>query len=220
MDHAADALVHYFNGLGDTLEYLEADTCELISSSQNNLDHLHRNITRTIQCAEQILCDNQRIMIATKSDSGFKATCNVDRGSDDGGISCDIMNDGNASHHTCGIHFNYVNRDWFNTVGEAGANVVAEITRSGNTYTMNYSYSFLDIYEWAYHYDGTMLYRILHSYHEDGWAQEFLMEGKFIGTLTWQAGDDARQMDVVNQIKETLKSKQNPTRWDKSNEYD
>ena len=61
---------------------------------------------------------------------------------------------------------------------------------------------------------------ILHSYHESGLAQEFLMEGKFIGTLTWQAGDDARQMDVVNQIKETLKSKQNPTRWDKSNEYD
>ena len=31
---------------------------------------------------------------------------------------------------------------------------------------------------------------------------------------------DHRQMDVVNQIKETLKSKQNPTRWDKCNEYD
>ena len=217
MDHAADALMHYFNGTGEKFEYNENDTCEMISCSVSNLCHLHNNITCVMNCAEDCLNDKSSIILAAKSDSNLKAACNVDRGNNSGGLVCDV-----SGHflHSAGVQYNYIHRDWWNTVGESGASIVAEISRSGNTYTMTYTYYFMDIYEWAQHYDPGLLNMTLHSYHEFGLAQEFLMEGKFNGTLTWQAGDDARQTDVVNQIKETLQSKQNSTRWDKSNEYD
>ncbi len=45
LDHAADALLRYFNCLGQTLNYLEPETCEMLACSENNIDHLYRNIT-------------------------------------------------------------------------------------------------------------------------------------------------------------------------------
>lgn len=114
----------------------------------------------------------------------------------------------------------YVNRDWFNTVGEAGASIVAEITRSDNTYTMNYTYYFIDIYEWAYHYDNDPLSWYFHSYHESGLAQEYLMKRSFSGSLSWEKGETAYMTGVLEQISDTLQYWQSESNWEDSNEYD
>ena len=222
MDHAADALMHYFGASGNPMIYSESDTCELLSCSSNNLDHLHNNLTLAMICSESILKDNTKIVFSSKSNSELKATCNVDRGNADDGISCDIML---PSYHVCDnklqpIHFNYVNRDWFNTVGESGAALVAEVSMKNDTYTMKYRYYFKDIYEWAYHYDETLLSYIFHSYHEKGWAQEYLMSGSFEGNLTWKSGETAFNLNVLEQVQTTLKHWEDETRWEKSNEYD
>lgn len=229
MEHAAEALLHYFNNSGQPITYNSSEICELLSCSQNYLDHLHRNITRAMKCSEQLLVDNQTICFSSKCDSGFKATCNVDRGIADGGIACDADSDFKAKLYHCfdnnlkSIMCNYVHRDWWNTIGESGAAIVAQTTRSGNTYTMNYTYYVKDIYEWAYHYDKDSMSGTFHTYHEQGLAQEFLMNGQFTGTITWTSGEDAYTKNVSNvrnQIKETLKESIESKRWLISNEYD
>lgn len=229
MKHAADALLHYFNNSGKTMTYTSSEICELLACSQNYLDHLHRNITRAMKCSEQLIGDKQSICFASKCNSGFKATCNVDRGIADGGIACDANSDLKSKLYHCfdnnsqSVMCNYVHRDWWNTIGEAGAAIVAQTTRSGNTYTMNYTYYVKDIYEWAYHYDKDLMSGLFHTYHEQGVAQEFLMNGQFTGTITWTSGEDAyvkNVSNVRNQIKETLKTSTGSKQWLISNEYD
>ncbi len=222
MDHAADALLHYFEGSGEPVTYLENDICELISSSLNNLDHLHRNITRVMKCAESTVTDNGTIILATKSDSSIKAICFDSKGAEDGGAACDINDDPKtALHHNSGlIHCNYTHRDWQNTFGESFGSIVAEINRSGNKYTMNYKYYVIDLYEWAFHSDKDPLSYIFHVYHENGLAQEYIIKGSFEGTITWSAGETAFYPNVINQIKKTLEYWEGSTCWEMSNEYD
>jgi len=221
MNHAGFALAHYFANTGLPIIYNEADVCELLSCSKNNLDHFHRNLTRTMRCSEQILMDNQNISIASKKDSKFKAACNVNRGAIDGGFDCDVNNDGNPTYHSNGIQFNYVHRDWWNTIGEAGAAVVADVSRSGDEYIMDYTYYVIDIYEWAWHYDDDMLSGIFHSFHESGDAMEYLMIGSFSGTIKWKKGENAYTMNVCNQIKSTMQNwVDDSEQWNSFNEYD
>lgn len=220
MEHAADALMHYALNSGNKVIYSEADSCEMIYSSVNNLDHLLRNVTRTIKCAEEVLLDNNTIIISSKSNSGFKALC-----FDNKGKNCDIDNDyKTANHHIYGTYCNYVHKDWQNTIGEAYGNIVAKITRSGNVYTMEYSYYIIDIYEWAYHSDtNDELSSKLHIFHELGDSQEYLLQGKFEGSITWTSGTTANSINIYYQIAETLKEKGGGlfgVNWNKSNEYD
>ena len=117
------------------------------------------------------------------------------------------------------VQCNYVHRDWWNTIGESGTAIVAEISRMGNTYSMNYKYYVSDLYEWAFHYDKDPLSYIMHSYHETGDAQEYKMTGSFSGTVSWEVGETAYTMDVFNQIQDTMKYWQSAEQWDRSNEY-
>ena len=201
MDNAALALLNYFSNSGIKINYPESATCEMLACSQNNLDHLHRNISRIMRCSEQVLSDNESVYLASKSNSNFKATCNVNRGADDGGLNCDIVDDDNISFHLgYDKQCNYEHRDWWNTVGESGAALVAEVSRSKDEYTINYTYYVIDIYEWAWHYDEDTLSGILHAFHESGEAQEYLMNGSFSGTIKWTKGEDAYTENVRNQI--------------------
>ncbi len=218
MDRSAEALIHYFNGTGNLLTYNESDTCEMISCSSRNLNHLHNNLSAIMQCGEQILNDGQTIIISTKGDSGLKATCNVDRGNNSDGIACDGQTP--SLFHGKEFQCNYKHRDWWNTIGESGTAIVAEISRTGNTYSMNYKYYVFDIYEWAFHYDKDPLSYIMHSYHETGDAQEYKMTGSFSGTVSWDIGETAYTMDVFNQIQDTMQYWQSTEQWDRSNEYD
>ena len=203
LDHAADALLHYFECSGEPVIYLENDICELISSSLNNLDHLHRNITRIMKCAESTIADNGTIILSAKSNSNIKATCFDSKGAEDGGVACGINTDPKSvSHHNSElIHCNYVHRDWQNTFGESFGSIVAEINRSGNKYTMNYKYYVIDLYEWAFHSDKNPLSYIFHMYHEKGLSQEYIIQGGFEGTVTWSAGETAFYPNIINQIK-------------------
>ncbi len=178
------------------------------------------NITRAMNCSEQLLIDNATISFSSKSNSNFKAMCNVNREADDGGFDCDIANDGNSTTHKFNIQFNYTHRDWWNTVGEAGAAIVAETTRSGNIYTMKYTYYVLDIYEWAFHYDGEPLSRIMHKFHEDGYAQEYLIKTSFSGTITWKKGENAYMPKIREQVKDTMEKWSHNDCWEICNEYE
>ncbi len=228
MNHASKALLHYFDNNGEPINYNQSETCELLACSPNYIDHLHRNLTRAMRCSEQLLNDNESVYFSSKDNSGFKSTCNVDRGIDTDGILCDINDDtGTKSYHnnlSKLIMCNYVHRDWWNTVGEAGAAIVAKTTRSGNKYTMTYKYYVKDIYEWAYHYDGEILSQQFHIYHEQGLAQEFLINGQFLGEITWFGGEDAYLKDipsnVKHQIENTLKNHMENEKWSSCNEYD
>ncbi len=236
IDHASAALTHYFFGDGKTVTYSAEDICEMISCSENNLDHLHSNLTWVMKCAEQTLNDGKQIVLATKSDSQMKSACNVDRGSSDGGLSCQefsvrpfyqILPD---SGYTGCTFFNYLNKDWINAVGEAAASVVAVIARSGDRYEMRYRYIVKDIYEWTAHYDeaGNFFdephYHLeptsLHWFHEFGSAEEYLMYGEFEGVLAWTAGQTAFDSDVFETVKQTLKDNVSWKSWLEGNEYE
>ena len=233
LEHASVALYHYFDKSGFPLHYSQEDTCQLISSSINNIDHLHRNLSYLMECSEQTLSDNSSIVLTVKNDAGIKAICFDDKGIDEGGSVCDIVNDRIdpsliADHigfhmYPSGTYCNYVHRDWQNTVGEAFGSVVAEVVRNGNQYIMKYRYSFIDIYEWALHYESGFPpsdVSSLHYFHEAGLAKEYLMEGCFEGKITWEVGDTAYSPNVALQIENTLKKLQNYQSWQDSNEYE
>lgn len=209
----------------------------MISCSENNLDHLHTNLTWTMKCAEQALKDDSHIILATKSNSQMKAGCNVDRGAADGGLACmsssvdtKYQRFPSSDEDVGTIYFNYLNRDWINTVGECGAAIVADVSRSGATYTMKYRYIFKDIYEWATHYDTTGNFNLepsysfepgaLHWFHEVGAAEEYLMRGEFEGELTWTAGQTAFEEGIFEAVKQTVQNRVSAKAWLEGNEYD
>lgn len=221
--NASIALMHYFDKNGLPFIYSSPKTCELISSSCNNIDHLHRNLSYIMHCSEQTLLDKQLIVFSTKSDSEMKTICFDDKGAEEGGSKCEIQdaeNNVTPFHESPGYYCNYVQRDWQNTVGESFGSIVAEVTRNGDTYEMKYKYYFIDIYEWAIHYEKpkTMISE-LHLFHELGLAKEYLMHGSFEGTITWKSENTAYHPDVASQIENTLKKYQGNESWNKSNEY-
>lgn len=218
LKHASYALQHYFLKTGTPISYNPIDTCELISSSVNNIDHLHRNISYLMDCAEKSVANGQSLTFAAKSNSNLKAICFDNKGADEGGARCMEELD---FHISPTAHCNYVHRDWQNTVGESFGSIVASISRKGNKYTMNYRYFFIDIYEWAIHYEKekTLISR-LHTFHELGTAREFLINGSFEGTITWEAGETAYYPNIAKQIENTLMNIEGNELWDKSNEYE
>ena len=221
--NASIALMHYFDKSGLPLTYSPPKTCELISSSCNNIDHLHRNLSYIMNCSEQILLDKQKVILSAKSNSEMKTICFDDKGADEDGSKCEIQDAENniiPFHEISGYYCNYVQRDWQNTIGESFGSVVAEVTRNGNIYTMKYKYYFIDIYEWAIHYEKKKtLVSQLHNFHELGVAKEYLINGSFEGTLTWESNNTAYYSDIAKQIENTLKNFQGTESWNKSNEY-
>ena len=86
---------------------------------------------------------------------------------------------------------------------------------------MKYRYYFKDIYELAIHYEHPKTgISCLHYYHELGLAQEYLINGSFEGTITWNYDETAYYPDVAKQIEETLRSIEGTELWKKSNEYE
>jgi len=171
-----------------------------------------------MDCAEKSVANGQSLTFAAKSNSNLKAICFDNKGADEGGARCMEELD---FHISPTAHCNYVHRDWQNTVGESFGSIVASISRKGNKYTMNYRYFFIDIYEWAIHYEKekTLISR-LHTFHELGTAREFLINGSFEGTITWEAGETAYYPNIAKQIENTLMNIEGNELWDKSNEYE
>ena len=90
-----------------------------------------------------------------------------------------------------------------------------------------------DIYEWTPEciekinqetFEITMkkdaLGTIFHSFHESGLAREFLMDGYFEGTITWDEGASADDEIIMQQIVEGMKNIEGVLRWNKNNSLD
>ncbi len=91
--------------------------------------------------------------------------------------------------------------DWGHAIGESFGAIVCEVkcippfefpnstTNFDNkpTYQMTYKYYIIDIYEWAYHYDGEL--KTLHDFHEYGLAHQYLISGYLERTITWKKGE-------------------------------
>lgn len=60
-------------------------------------------------------------------------------------------------------------------------------TQDRTIYTMTFRYYIIDIYEWAYHFDGEL--KVLHDLHETGNAQQHLMSGYLERTIKWEKGE-------------------------------
>lgn len=208
--HAPKALSLYFSGLGVPIHYNEFDISELILSSENNIDHMVYNITQAMQYGEQVAIDNATVHFTSNSDAGFKFTC-----FDDKGKNCTVKAI-QPNGHILPIYCNSAHLDWQITVGESFAGIRAEISLSGNTYTMKYRYYLNDIYEWTFE-DPPDIGNVLLYFHQMGYAKQFLMDGYFEGTITWNAGASACDYDVYSQIMDTLKEIQG-SYWGQYNE--
>ena len=212
--NASTALMHYFSGLGTTVTYSEKDMCTMIASSSNNIDHLLRNITYSMQYAEQIAISEEKAFFVNSSDSPLKITCFDDKGDNcDSKLSDIALSDQYYSAHQGGNNARYCNSthvDWHNTVGESLGSIVCEVKKTGSTYSMTYRYYMIDIYEWVQDPHGTVelddIGSILHVYHHDGSAQQYLMNGFFEGTIIWEEGDSAYHKNVFEQIRNTIVS--------------
>lgn len=202
--HASEALQKYFLGFGTPTHYNQSDTCELIVSSQNNIDHLVYNITKAMEYSEQIANENVPVYFTVNPDAGLIATC-----FDNKGKNCNFINDAISNKHLLGKIYNSVHSDWKSTVGESFGSINAELIRTGNTFTMKYRYYFSDIYEWTVGFDPTDdkpdVGVYFHYFHEMGYAKQYLMDGYFEGTITWTEGEAASDFNVYNQIMETMK---------------
>lgn len=212
--------------------YSECDTCELISSSTQNLSHLFDNISRTMRCAEETLIDGNTIIICPKSNQKWKSVCLIQNKAENDTpnpidiVNCDIEDTDLKTHISS--YCNYVHRDWNLTVGESIGTLTAKIKRDGDKFTMQYRYYFKDIYEWAYHYEinHESVSTPLHAAHEVGLAQEYLMQGYFEGYLTWNLNEKVIDKTVAQQIFMTLADKEGGLgsnqsyTWTKSNEIE
>ena len=231
--HAPQALENYFLGLGNSIHYDAADTSELISSSVNNLEHFVYNMTKAMQFGEQIAAEGSYTYFTSIPDANLKTTC-----FDDKGYNCKFTNkrpdESNSiflpNRHHNGVYSNHTQVDWHLAIGESLGGIRAEIIRDGNYYTMTYRYCVSDIYEWTPTqissfdletgepiYTKDALGTIFHYFHEIGYAKEFLIDGYFEGTITWEAGAAADDKDVFDQITATMKSTEGSMRWDLSN---
>ena len=98
---------------------------------------------------------------------------------------------------------------------------------------MHYRYCMNDIYEWTPkriisleyqthepQYDTDDLGTILHALHQLGTAKEFLIDGSFVGEITWEEGASADDKFVFDQIADTMKNIEGNSRWAWSNCYD
>ena len=225
LKHAFDAMKHYFWGTGKEVNYSELDTCELISSSIQNLTHLFDNINSIMRCAEQTLTDGISIIICPKSDQKLKSICLI-KSKTDGlpidtidEVMCNINYDDTKLKDHEIYYCNYVHRDWNLTVGEALGTFIAEINRDGDKFTMKYKYYIKDIYEWAYHEEQDIwnVSAILHGAHEAGVAQEYLITGHFDGYLTWKLNDNVTDTNVAQQLFMTLADKEGGLKDNQSN---
>ncbi|MBR1431453.1 dockerin type I domain-containing protein [Ruminococcus sp.] len=232
--HAFDAMRHYFWGGGKEVFYSQKDTCEMISSSIQNIMHLFDNLNRTMRCSEEMLKDGNSVIIALKSNKNLKAACLIKNKAENDTdnpidiVNCEINTNKTGLKDHEAYYCNYVHRDWNLTIGEALGTIVAKVERNGDKFTMTYRYYFKDIYEWAYHYeqDHESVSTALHAAHEDGLAQEYLMQGHYDGGLSWTLGEKITSRDIAQQIFLTLADREeglgdNPSViWTNSNEID
>lgn len=208
--YAARAMELYFLGTGMPKHYNQEEICDLILSSQNNIDHMMYNFTKAMVYAEQVACEDESTFFTSTSDSGFKFTC-----FDDKGHNCLIKGYEPYTHndvpsilpngHESNKYLNSRHIDWHNTIGESFGGINAEVMRNGDVYTMKYRYYLSDIYEWipnGLDDIGTYLY----PFHKLGIAKQYLMDGYYEGEITWNTGESACDHDIYYQIMDQMRS--------------
>ena len=214
LEHSPRAFEHYFSGQGTPITYSQADICELISSSDYNIDHLMYNLTQAMQYSEQIAVENQSVYLTSNSDAGLKTTC-----FDDKGHNCNLINGGIPNKH--GITSEYCNAvhvDWQVTVGESFGAIRGYVEKNGDTYILHYRYYMSDIYEWTN--EGKLdIGTVLHFFHEIKWAKQFLINGYFEGTITWTEGQSATDWNVYNQLMDEMCEIEGDSRWNQSSRF-
>lgn len=214
--YAPDALEHYFAGFGTTIHYDQEEMCDLILSSRNNIDHLNYNLTKAMQYAEQVARTEEFVYFTSTPNSGFKFSCYDDKG----GNCIFREKDVKSFVHSTGSYCNPRHLDWHNTVGESFCGMRVMVNYYEGTYTMKYRYYLNDIYEWVNEGDFD-IGMILHYFHEMGYAKQFLIDGYFEGTISWQEGSSALDIDVYQQIIDTMHEIQGPYAglYDEAKEY-
>ena len=188
MPHASRALLHYISNSGEPLNYNKATTVEILSCATSSLEHLKHNVNRAMFYSYDKLLNDGTICFATKDSAEFKAIC-----FDNKGDNCDCA-------HSYAKYSNEVHMDWQNTIGESLCGITAQTTKKNDHYTMKVRYFIKDIYEWAYHYDDEELSMILHSMHEAGFAQEYLLNGYIDFTIEWDQFPQIDDTDTMQQI--------------------
>ena len=216
--YSAKALELYFLGTGMPKHYNEEEICDMVLSSQNNIDHMVYNLTKAMVYAEQVANEDESVFFMSDSDAGFKFTC-----FDDKGHNClfngeDPYRQINVSGirpngHVGDSYCNSRHVDWHNTIGESFGGIKAEVNRNGNTYTMRYRYYLNDIYEWVetesiYEWikDRDDIGTPLHQFHKFGIAKQYLMDGYYEGEITWNTGESVCDYNVYYQIMDQMRS--------------
>ena len=230
MENASRLMNHYLEGSGKEFIFSSFDVMGAIMTHQANIDHYLFNMKKLTNEIENSLTPGYNLTLSTTENCGLRATCYFS-GKEDITYKDDydkfldllmpenctiddyLTDDCEMSHGK--IHYeNSSALDWGNTIGESFVGIVCEAKcynslldeYTGNQnaqplYTMTFRYYIIDIYEWAYHYDGEL--KFLHDLHETGNAQQFLMSGYFERTITWQKGE-METADGENRLLSTL----------------
>ena len=230
MKNASKLMNHYLEGSGKEYIFSSFDVMGAIMTHQANIDHYLYNMKELTSEIEGSLTPGYNLTLSTTEDCGLRATCyfsgkddTTDKGNYDKFLdllmpdNCtieDYLTDSCGMSHSLTHYENSSAVDWGNTIGESFVGIVCEAKcyndlldeYTGNTnakplYTMTFRYYIIDIYEWAYHFDGEL--KILHDLHETGNAQQFLMSGYLERTITWQKGE-METTDGENKLLSTL----------------
>lgn len=214
---APEALEHYFLGTGTGVHYSQEDICDLILSSQNNIDHLIYNITKSMQFAEHVAQYDRNVYFSTTPDANLKLSCYDDKGQNCVFGLYQIQPNG----HRSGKYNNSRHVDWHNTVGESFCGISACVSYQNGVYKMKYRYYLNDIYEWVNIGRFDDIGTVLHFFHEMGYAKQYLIDGFFEGEITWKEGDSALDKDVYDSIMNTMHEIQGfyAYLYDESDEY-
>lgn len=202
LDNAADMLYYYLVNSYSEIILNDSDMKEIISCHDNNTLHLKYNIDQLMSVAEQTTYNNSNV-ICTTADSNMRVVCMVDRE-----CECELAgtNINGQIHPNCICRLDTAKQaDWNLAVGSSYGGMVANVTSNGETYTINYRYYLLDIYEWAAHVnDPDDLSLMMHRLHEIGLSHQYLITGYFEGTLTWEKGERTANQNIMDQINSTL----------------
>lgn len=216
MKNASKAINHYLGGSGKEYIFSSTDVWGAIVTHKANIDHYVFNMKKLTKAIEESLNPGYSMSFSTTEDCNLRATCYFS-GKDDSDVknnyddylnliipkgntiddyltdSCDLIHDFTHYENNSAL-------DWGNTIGESFVGIVCDAkcykdpvseilgnTQDRTIYTMTFRYYIIDIYEWAYHFDGEL--KVLHDLHETGNAQQYLMSGYLERTIKWEKGE-------------------------------
>mgnify|MGYP006916252258 CR=1 FL=1 len=188
MPSAAMALCHYLDGTG-TMYNINMYQLIYIPDRTGLIDFVNY-FYRTYTTGNDFTFESQSITATLYYYLNLEHLLLLARSVLKDGESITIMRTTPAVAYRVNEWYQAVEIDWFCTLGAGGssAGVIANISRVGNSYIVDYRYSLYDTYDWAYNQSvlpGVLPQDVsMHTMlHQTGLAREYNVYGEFTNTF-------------------------------------